>query len=698
MAGLDVAAGVIAVVDISAKVAGLCYRYSREVADAKSDIERLKNHVERLLNTFKELQKALDGQHGDKLRVTQHLRVDIDSCCSNMYNLEEKLKMGKGRKAMHRVGLRALSWPLTRSDTDKAIERITVSQEVVKLALQIDTATTVQKIDLDLDLAKLPSADGAAFDSYHNQYDTHCHPDTRVALLDNILRWSKDPRGKCIYWLSGMAGTGKSTIARTLAHKFAATGDLAASFFFKRGEGDRGSAKRFFPTIANQMVRRRPKLVPAVRATIEQTPDISEKQMKDQFEGLVLRPFTSMKSRTGSTDLLVVVIDALDECENDNDARILLRLLSQVQRIENIRFRILVTSRPELPIRLGFNEMGQEAHQDVHLHEIAKDTIDHDISAYLMDELGKIQIARSLEAGWPGAAIFRDLVQRASPLFIFAATTCRFLEDPDWDPQEQLEIVLHYSQDKASKLDPIYLPVFDRLLSNCDDRKADVLIDKFIRIVGSIVIFQEPLPVAGISRLLEVERGTVDRRLSRLHSVLDVPTDTVQPVRLLHLSFRDFLLDPTKQANFKFWVDEYQAHTFVAGQCLQLLSRPGVLKQDICGLGSPGALRSTISDQTLEQSLPAEVQYACRYWIEHVIQSKGGDLWDRAYKFFKVSFIYWLKAMCVMGRLLDALAAVTLLQKKVTLSHTETISHGSQTDQLPKQDIQNTEFSLFLED
>lgn len=537
--------------------------------------------------------------------------------------------------------------------------------------------TTVQKIDKDLDLAKLPSADGAAFDSYHNQHDTHCHPDTRVALLDNILRWSKDPRGKCIYWISGMAGTGKSTVARTLAHKFAATGDLAASFFFKRGEGDRGSAKRFFPTIANQMVRRRPKLVPAVRATIEQTPDISEKQMKDQFEGLILRPLTSMKSRTGSTDLLVVVIDALDECENDNDVRILLRLLSQAQRIKNIRFRILVTSRPEMPVRLGFNEIGQVAHQDVHLHEIAKNTIDHDISAYLTDELKKIQIARSLEADWPGAAIFRDLVQRASPLFIFAATMCRFLGDPDWDPQEQLEIILRYSQNEASKLDPTYLPVFDRLLFDCDDRKADVLIDEFIRIVGSIIIFQEPLPVAGISRLLKVTRGTVDRRLSRLHSVLDIPTDTVQPVRLLHLSFRDFLLDPTKRKKFVFWVDEYQAHTFVARQCLQLLSRPDVLKQDICGLGSPGALRSTISNQTLEQSLPAEVQYACRYWIEHAARSKGGDLWDSAYKFFKVSFLYWLEAMCVMGRLLDALAAVTLLQKEVTVSHIETVSHGN---------------------
>ena len=109
MAGLDVAAGVIAVMNISAKVAGLCYRYSRKVADAKSDIERLKNHVERLFNTFKELQKALNGQHENKLRATQHLRVDIDFCCSNMYNLEEKLKMRKNQKVMHRVGLRALN-------------------------------------------------------------------------------------------------------------------------------------------------------------------------------------------------------------------------------------------------------------------------------------------------------------------------------------------------------------------------------------------------------------------------------------------------------------------------------------------------------------------------------------------------------------------------------------------------------------
>ena len=194
-----------------------------------------------------------------------------------------------------------------------------------------------------------------------------------------------------------MTDIDKSTIARTLTHKFAVTKNLTTSFFFKRGENDRDNAKRFFSIIANQMIRRKSKLISIVRATIEQTPDISEKQMKNQFEDLVLRSLTSMKSKTDFTKSVVVVIDVLDECENDNDVKILLKLLSQAQKIENIRFRILMTSRFELLIRFEFNEIEQKAHQNVHLHEIIKNIIDHDISAYLMNEFKKIQIARSLK-------------------------------------------------------------------------------------------------------------------------------------------------------------------------------------------------------------------------------------------------------------------------------------------------------------
>ncbi len=92
-------------------------------------------------------------------------------------------------------------------------------------------------------LEKIPSAPGAAFDSFTDELNARCHPDTRVGLLHQIREWAKDRQGKCIFWLNGMAGTGKSTISRTVAHSFANDGQLGASFFFKRGEGERGNAK-----------------------------------------------------------------------------------------------------------------------------------------------------------------------------------------------------------------------------------------------------------------------------------------------------------------------------------------------------------------------------------------------------------------------------------------------------------------------
>ena len=99
-------------------------------------------------------------------------------------------------------------------------------------------------------LAKLYTTKGAVFNSHANEYNARCHPDTRVELLAQVDQWANDPDGKCIFWLNGMAGTGKSTISRSVAQKFADRGVLGASFFFKRGEGDRGRAAIFFTTIA----------------------------------------------------------------------------------------------------------------------------------------------------------------------------------------------------------------------------------------------------------------------------------------------------------------------------------------------------------------------------------------------------------------------------------------------------------------
>ncbi|KAL1997110.1 hypothetical protein VTN49DRAFT_7975 [Thermomyces lanuginosus] len=144
-------------------------------------------------------------------------------------------------------------------------------------------------------------------------------------------------------WLNGMAGTGKSTISRTIAGRLKAKGLLAASFFFKRGEEDRGSAKRLFSTLAKQLATRIPQFIPSIRKTVDDDPDISEKAVKDQFDKLILQPLREMKQSKMS--YMVIVIDALDECEREDEIKALLRMLPQVENSQSLQLRLFLNKQ-----------------------------------------------------------------------------------------------------------------------------------------------------------------------------------------------------------------------------------------------------------------------------------------------------------------------------------------------------------------
>ena len=161
--------------------------------------------------------------------------------------------------------------------------------------LLTDCRTVVLSIDQKLDLARLPIALGASYDSHTEEHNARCLLNTRTALLQDIANWAQDKDGKSIFWLSGMAGTGKSTIARTIAESFASHNQLGASFFFKRGEGERGNASRFFTTIATGLVACEPGMLPGIRKTLDEDSAIPYKAMKDQFEKLILQPLLGMK-------------------------------------------------------------------------------------------------------------------------------------------------------------------------------------------------------------------------------------------------------------------------------------------------------------------------------------------------------------------------------------------------------------------
>ncbi|KAI9778093.1 MAG: hypothetical protein M1839_008397 [Geoglossum umbratile] len=141
----------------------------------------------------------------------------------------------------------------------------------------------------------LPIAKGASFDSHMDEHNAKCLANTRVELQREIVEWAEDKNGKPIFWLKGMAGTGKSTIARSVAQSFADQHQLAASFFFKKGEGERSNATRFFTTIATDLIAHIPGLILGIRKALGADPRISERILEDQFEKLILYPLSEIQ-------------------------------------------------------------------------------------------------------------------------------------------------------------------------------------------------------------------------------------------------------------------------------------------------------------------------------------------------------------------------------------------------------------------
>ncbi|MCJ1324912.1 hypothetical protein MMC10_001574 [Thelotrema lepadinum] len=459
-----------------------------------------------------------------------------------------------------------------------------------------------------------------------------------------------------------MAGTGKSTISRTIAQEFDNQGKLGASFFFKRGEGDRGNASRFFPTIVAQLVRHLPSMKTYVQRALDDDSAIASKTLKEQFEKLFLQPLTEVEMHT---KVVLIVIDALDECDNDGNIKLILQLLGSLQTQTNVHPKVFITSRPELPIRLGFSEMSEKAHTDVVLHDIPATIVEHDLIVYLTSELEQIRERNKedLPQNWPGNDNIRALAAMAIPLFIFAATICRFIGDDRWDPGAQLEAVLEYRDaDQGDQLDRTYRPVLDRLFSGLGAPQKLLFAKEFQLIVGSIVILESPLSSGSLAKLLSTPTKNVDRKLNLLHSVLNVPSDPILPIRLLHLSFRDFLVDKRRHREGELFISEEQAHQKLATCCIQLLLHTDCLKQDICELNHPGILRQDIDSHVIAKSLPPEVQYACQYWAYHLKQGRcmmtNGD---EVHQFLETRLLYWLEALGLLGRASESISMIALV-------------------------------------
>ena len=371
------------------------------------------------------------------------------------------------------------------------------------------------KLHQKIDFAKLPIAKGASFDAHLEEHNTRCLTNTRVVLQRQIKEWAKDGTGKPIFWLNGMAGTGKSTIARTIAQSFADEGQLGASFFFQ----ERGGRPWYCKQVLHYYCSKSEGSCTRFDIKHNESNWCWPSYFRKGSKGPVWEVDTAatIGNKTG-----------FSKCIGTNHCNWCIRRVRAKGRYSGdpttpcsnkepwLNFVAgFVTSRPDLPIRLGFKQMLDGTYQDLILHNIPKVTIENDIAIFLEHELRVVSKQRSLPLGWPSKEQIQALVQMAIPLFIFASTACRYIGDERDNPKKRLEIFLQYqTTNQVSRLDKTYLPILNHLFDDEDELDKERQTSEIREVVGSIIVLESPLSIPSLAHLLNIPKGP-DRKPPR---------------------------------------------------------------------------------------------------------------------------------------------------------------------------------------
>ena len=89
---------------------------------------------------------------------------------------------------------------------------------------------------------------------------------------------------------------------------------------------------------------------------------IFDKALGEQFDKLISRPLRQVDSIESGPSTFIVVVDTLDEYKKERDIKVIIDLWSELVHSTTVRLRLFLTSRPDLPIQLGFKSISTAIH------------------------------------------------------------------------------------------------------------------------------------------------------------------------------------------------------------------------------------------------------------------------------------------------------------------------------------------------
>ena len=377
---------------------------------------------------------------------------------------------------------------------------------------------------------------------------------------------------------------------------------------------------------------------------------------------LIVRPLKKSKIST------VIIIDALDECTDEEPASEILSVLGQlVSEIPKVKF--FVTARPEPRIWGGFRLPSlRKATNIFFLCNVEPTQVASDTALILGHALHNTAHRHGLD-DWPTKEQLDLLCQRAAGSFIHAAATIKFINKKGTNPRERLNLLLQSPESSGleaktkfkgnTTIDSLYTSILQGAFGD-DDSCNDL---KFRSVLGAMVLAACPLSPSIIAILLDLDPlEDVLPILSSVQSVLILHADINSPVRPIHKTFHQFIIDPDRCKDKRFHVSPPAHHSGILFGCLDLMNRS--LEKNMCKLPD-GVENSDVSDlrEKVKRHINPALQYACLLWHTHLVGEyktsvHAVEITSAFRRFFKIKYLFWLEVLSVLGAVRNAVDAL----------------------------------------
>ena len=515
-----------------------------------------------------------------------------------------------------------------------------------------------------------------SYKTRHSSYGeaVGCMPGTRVKILADLNTWALDDHSNKVYWMAGMAGTGKSSILHTLCEILDRQHRLGASFFSSRASDKTNNARLIIPVIAHGLAQASPSFKLEVVRAIEDDPALAEPtyiNLQEQFKKLVSSPFGTMAGKCSRT-YKIVVIDAVDECVNLTVVSSLIEVI--LQSSSNIPLKIVIASRDKTPIRNAFFSRPKLLNA-FYLHEVEKDVVKDDIEQYIAKSLASIQqhyLGYSLD-GWPSQAELTALLDLFGTLFIYAATAICFIDDEGY--QDCLSIMTQAESESMSNLptaeiDSLYGHIVDQAFKS----RLPIEVERMTNTLACVIFLRNPLTIQGIALLLGMDFSYVSNSLSCMKSLILVPTNKKAAVAPFHASFPNFITDsrrcsPEICPSFPALV-ALRGHEMLTIKCLEHMNNS--LKYNLCSI--PEELIISCPERTNSPEYIGKVsealKYSCLYWASHLaeLQTPNSDLMLSLHFFLHNHVLHWLECLSIVGELQAGLKSLKTVSNALLVS------------------------------